>query len=230
MILWAKARNEEFKSITDRAYAILKTLKEFGAELSPNYLRAWRKKDAKPFDWTYKTLEELLRKGVNKEGKHEFVDLGYGIGFFSSLIDKDSAGISILVGTTNPQFKNTLLVNLPLTLPIYENHAVVEKLNDLFKKSVLIFEPYWGCIGNNINIKRYNGYWCNSLPTSVHWINYFGEKIVKQIGIQKFEQVPVNTIEALNKGFFIRIKDLPIDDFSKEDVKMQEYINRYLGL
>ncbi len=163
MLLWANAKNEEFKTSVDRAYALIMALKEFGTELSPNYLTAKRKKDAKVFDYTYEMLEDLIRKGVNKEGKTVFADLGYSVSFFSSLVEKDSAGISLRVGTTNPRFNNNLVVNLPQTYSIYVDTATGERLINLFKKCVEIFDPFWGCLGNGINVRRYDGYWGDTL-------------------------------------------------------------------
>ncbi len=226
IILWAEARNEGMKSILDRTYALLTAFREYGPELSPNYIKAYHKKDAKPYDWTYETLGELLRKGLDKR---VFPDLGYTIGFFSSFNDDEAAGISITTGVANRRFKNTLRVDLPLSLPIYDNPSVIEKLMYLFKKIVCIFDPFWGCIVNDINIKRYNGYWRNLLPTTVHWVNFFGESIVKELGIERIKKAQVHTVKTLNKGFFMRVKEFPIDDFSKEDLDIQVNINKYFG-
>jgi hypothetical protein len=229
MILWANAKNEEFRTSVDHAYALIMALKEFGTELSPNYLRAKRKKDAKAFDYSYETLEELISKGTNKEGGTVFSDLGYSVGFFSSLVDGNSAGISLHVGTSNPKFKDTFIINLPQTCPIYADTTTGERLINLFKKCVDIFDPFWGCIGNSTNIMRYEGYWKDTLPTTVNWINYFGENLTKQLGSAKIEKSPIHRIEKLNKGYFLQLKTTPIDDTNEKDIKMQAAANKYFG-
>ena len=228
MILWAKPRKEDFNLSVDKAYSILKTLEEFGTELNPKYLKARRKKDAKVYDGTYETLKELLRKGVNKEGQTVFLDLGYSIGFFSSLVNKDAAGISISVGKTHPDFINTVVVNLPQSLSVHDL-LVAEKLIQIFKKCIEIFDPYWGCIGNNINVQRFNGFWKENLPTTIHWVNFFGKDIVNQLGVRKIEQAPIYKTETLGDGYFIRLKENPIKDDSKEDINIQSEMNFYFG-
>lgn len=229
MILWANAKNEDFKTSVDCAYALIMALKEFGTELSPNYLTAKRKKEAKLFDYNYETLEELLRKGVNKEGKTVFADLGYSVSFFSSFVEKDSAGISLHVGTTNPRFKNNLVVNLPQTCPIYIDTIIGERIINLFKKCVEIFDPFWGCLSNATNVNRYDGYWGDTLPTSIHWINYFGENIIKQFSVKKIEKSPLYRVEKLSKGYFLQLKTTPIDNNNEEDIKIQIKANKYFG-
>ncbi|KAF5028239.1 hypothetical protein [Sedimentibacter saalensis] len=229
IILWANAKNDEFKTSVDRAYALIMALKEFGTELSPNYLTAKRKKDAKPFDYTYETLEELIRKGVNKEGKTVFADLGYSVSFFSSLVEQDSAGIKFHVGTSNPKFIDTFIIHLPQTCPIYTDTTIGERLINLFKKCVDIFDPFWGCLGNGVNARRYDGYWGDTLPTSTHWINYFGESVTKQLSVTRIEKCPIYKVEKLSKGYFLQLKTTPIDDTNEGDIKIQANANKYFG-
>jgi hypothetical protein len=229
IILWANAKKEDFDITAHKAYGVITALKEFGTELSPNFHRATRKKDVTTFDGTYETLKELLRKGVNKEGKTEFPELGYRIGLFSSFDGKNSSGISILVGVTDFQFKNTVVVDLPQTLPNFDDLVVAEKLVHVFKQCVECFDPFWGCIGNNVNVDRYNGYWNERLPTATHWVNFFGSDIVKQMGIAKIEQAPVQKIERLGSGYFVMLKETPINDENELDIKIQNKANSYFG-
>ena len=90
-----------------------------------------------------------------------------------------------------------------------------------------LFEPFWGCIGNSININRSDGYWNNSLPTAVHWVNYFGYDVIKHVGVQKIEKANVETIEKLGKGYFIKLKKTPIDDELEKDLILQVNANKY---
>lgn len=229
IILWAPARDEEFDSVAERAYAILTELKNFGEELSPNYLKVMRKKDAKPIELTPAIFKDILRKNINKEGKMEFPDLGYTVGFFSSLINKKSAGISMTIGVTNPKFTNTLTINTPQEFPVYTDVVVAENLVYTFKKCVEIFEPFWGSIVNNVNGDRVSRFCNKSLPTTTHWANFFGSDIVKRLGESRIAQAPVQNAERLGSGYFIRLKELPINDECEDDIKIQIQANSYFG-
>lgn len=229
MILWAKASQEDFDTAASKAYRILAALSEFGPQLSPNFLTAARRKDAVPFDGTYENFKELLRKRVNKEGNTEFPELGYGIGFFSSHDSKNSSGIQIQAGVTHSQFINTVVVHLPETLPIFNDSIVEEKLVKLFRKCVEVFDPFWGCICNSVNADRYNGYWHEQLPTAIHWMNFFGSDIVTQMGISKIEHAPVQKVERLGSGYFVMLKDSPINDENEFELKIQNKANSYFG-
>ena len=229
MILWAKASEENFDVAAQRAYRVLATLKEFGTQLSPNYLTAARKKDAPIFDGTYESLKALLLKRVNKEGNTEFPELGYGIGFFSSHDSKNSSGIHIQVGVTHPQFKNTVLVHLPEALPVFNDSTVAEKLVEVFRKCAEVFDPFWGCVSNSVNADRFNGYWHERLPTATHWVNFFGSDIVNQMGISKIEQAPVQKVEKVGNGYLVMLKESPIDDKNEFDIKIQNKANSYFG-
>ena len=90
---------------------------------------------------------------------------------------------------------NVGFFKMPQILPIYSDTIVREKLVDTFKKCIGVFDPFWGCLGNNINIDRYNGYGSNSLPTTTYWVNYFGKNICTQIGTENIEQAPVENIQ-----------------------------------
>lgn len=230
LILWANAANEDFQVSLNKAHNLLLALKEFGPEVSPNYITAKRKKDASNFDWSLETLQKLLKKGINKEGKTIFPDLGYRVSFFSSLKDDDSAGISMLIGASNSSITNNFIVNLPLSLPIYTSNKVRSKLIFLFKECIRAFEPFWGCIGNNVNIRRYDGYWGDKLPTTIHWVNYFDSQVSEVLGEAKIISSPTYIIEKFHSGALILLKDEPINDELEEDVKIQQKANLHFGL
>lgn len=230
LILWAKAANEDFQVSLNKAYDLLLVLKEFGPELSPNYITAKRKRDSQRFDWNIKTIQELLQKGINKEGKTIFPDLGYRVSFFSSLKEDDSAGISMTVGVSKPNYINNFIVNLPVSLPIYENPEVNKRLITVFKECIRIFNPFWACIGNNVNLRRYDGYWGDTLPTAIHWVNYFGSDISKTFGDAKIMSSPTYTKERFCSGYLIGLKDEPINDEVEEHIKVQRKANKHFNL
>lgn len=234
-ILWAPAREETFESVVNRGYAVITALRDFGPELSPNYLPARRKEQAAQFDGRYETFEALVRKGVNKERGRVFEDLGHSVSFFSSLDDGKSGGISLTLGNRNPLFCNTLVVDLPSEMGLQEVSGASSRLLDLFKKCVFIFEPFWGCIANNATARRHDGYWHDgywhdSLPKSIHWVNYLGEDLVRRLGSHRIQNAPVHSIEQLAKGLVVVLQESPIDDSSAEDLYRQSTANKHLGL
>ncbi len=230
LILWANASNEDFQISLNKAHELLLALKKFGPELIPNYIVAKRKKESQNFDWSLDTLQGLLQKGINKEDETVFPDLGYRVSFFSSLKEDDSAGISMLVGASNSSIINNFIVNLPLSLPIYESSEVKKRLITLFKECVSIFNPFWACIGNNVNLRRYDGYWGDKLPTAIHWLNYFGSDVSKTLGDAKITLSPTYFKGKFYSGYLIELKDGPIDDEDEDDIKLQQRANKHFVL
>ncbi|MCL6592247.1 MAG: hypothetical protein K6U80_20160 [Firmicutes bacterium] len=230
MILWAKAREMEFEEVVDQAYQLLSYLREFGPELAPNYETVWKKSDAKLLKGTYEELKEIIAKEVKKAEKDDISKgLGYTLGFFSSLNDEESAGISLRIGVSDPKFVNSFIVDFPLNLSLYELF-IAEKVYVLFKKCILCFEPYFGFVANNKNSDRYEKFWHNDRPTTTHWLNFFGEDLVKLFGEQKIKNAPAELIEKVGNGYLIRLKKLPIDDESEFDLQLQRRLNSYFRL
>jgi hypothetical protein len=233
MILWAKAKQEDFETSLDKAYRLLIELKEFGNELGPNYLPARRKKDTKKYELNYDTLKELIKKeGVNTEGGKIFDDLGYHLQFFSSLKNKDSAGINITIGMSNTKFVNSFIVHLPLTLDIIDEHTS-ERLITLFKKSVILFDPYWGSIVNSFTLDRLGieRYHDKEKPTSIHWVNFWDNATIEKIALERIQKAPLNFVEKIDdKGYILVLQKTPIDDNSEQDIEFQKEVNKILGL
>lgn len=230
IILWAKAKDENFEDTVSKAYKTIQPLIEYGTEISPVYQTVSKKKDAKPFEWSFESFKELVKSSVNREGKNIFPDLGYTFSFFSSLNSKESAGISMSVGISNPKFKNTIIVNLPQSMNLYEDSLVAEKIVSVFKKCVNSFEPFWGCIVNEANTERFDGYFKDGLPITTHWVNYFDEELAQKVGKEKIINAPFFESERIRHGYFLRIDKSPINDEIAACVDIQTKFNNYLGL
>jgi hypothetical protein len=229
-ILWANPNFEDLQVTLNKVYDLLIVLKRFGPELSPLYITAKRKKDAQIFNWEKSTLEELLKKGVNKEGKTTFLDLGYRLSFFSSKKEDDSAGISILVGVRDQKFINTFIVNLPLSLPIYSDYEMNNKLIRTFKECIKIFDPYWACISNSVNLRRFEGYWVEQSPTTIHWVNYFDDKLSQILGAEKITLAQTSSKYQFHQGNLLILKNKPINDEQEEDIRLQRLANDHFRL
>ena len=230
MIFWGKPKKESFKEISQRAYQVIQLLDSFGEDLKPKYFTAFKKSEAEQYDGTYNTLYSHLKRGVNREGNVVYEDLGYSISFFSSMDNKRSAGIRMTLGVSHKSFVNTLIIKLPQAMDVYSKH-VANNLTNLFKELIGAFNPFWGCIVNDLNVERYEGdLYKNHLPSTVHWLNFFGEDTVNKIGLDKIKQAPFQEVVEVGSGYFLKLKEYPIDDFSSEDVALQAEVNRFLGL
>ena len=131
IILWKKAEEEDkvFEEISAETYEVLKLFQDYPQKLRPNYLTAKTKKDIRRFDWNYENFSNELKKGINKEGQNTFENLGYTISFFSSMDEEDSCTFQMRAGNKNEKFFNTLIVNLPLSLNLYDEKTAEEISN-----------------------------------------------------------------------------------------------------
>ena len=229
MILWSNASKEIFEKSLLKANNLLANLKELGPELSPNYITARKKKDIMEFRGDLDTLKDLLLNGINKEGKILLDDLGYSVSFISSLLNDDSASIRLNIGVSNSRFSNNFVVDFPVSFPI-NNNQIIEKLIKLYKRCVIIFNPYWACISNNLNMERYENYMVNKIPVTIHWINYFDSEVSDKLGEKAILIAPVNAKEKFHKGYFVMLKRTPLDDNSMKDIILQQNINKFFKL
>lgn len=229
MILWAQPKKEDFETVVKKAYATLQSLAKYGEDISPKYLTAARKKDALPFQWSYGAFRELVAGSVNKEGGKVFSELGYTFSFFSSLNNKESAGISMTTGMVNPRFKNTFTLNFPQSYNMSDPDKA-EKAAAAFSDCISAFEPFWGCVANSANSLRFSGYYREGLPTSFHWLNYFGGEITGKLGKDKLEKLPIHTARAVADGYLLRLDQAPLDDENSEAISKQKQVNELLGL
>ena len=222
-------KDKDFEEIAKETYEILKLFQEYPQELRPNYLTAKTKKDIKKFDWNYENFRSTLKNGINKEGKNIFEDLGYSISFFSSLSEKDSCGFRILAGNKNEKFYNVLVVNLSVSLNLYEKKNA-DMIKELFEELVQSYTPFWGCVSNKALSRKYGKFLEGNLPTTVHWMNYWSEEIICAIGMKRIQNmVSVNSAILFKNGIFT-IKETAIDIENDEDIRLHEELHKYLFL
>lgn len=215
--------------ISKEAYEVLKLFQDYPQELRPNYLTAKTKNEIKAFDWNFENFSNELKKGVNKEGENAFEDLGYTISFFSSMIENDSCTFQMRAGNKNEKFYNTLIINLPLSLNLYNEKNAV-KISKLFEKLVKAYIPYWGCISNKLMSRKYGKFIEANLPTTVHWMNYWSEDIVRTIGVEKIQKmVDENQLISLKSGI-LSIKDTALDVNKEEDIRFHDKLQKQLFL
>lgn len=233
IILWKKAekRDKDFEEIAKEIYGVLKLFQGYPYELRPNYLTAKTKKDIKKSDWNYENFRTSLKKGMNKEGRNTFEDLGYSVSFFSSLDEEDSCGFEIIAGNKNEKFYNVLIINLPLSLNLYDKE-MADMIKNLFEKLVQSYAPYWGCISNNVLSRKYGKFLENKLPTTLHWMNYWAEDIIREIGMERIHKlVDENPGISFQKGI-LSIRDTALDMDKENDVRfhgrLQEQLQKFV--
>ena len=177
--------------------------------------------------WNYENFEKILREGINKENNKTFENLGYSIQMFSSLIDVESFSIQLRVGNKESIFYNTLVVEIPNTMNMLDlNNA--ELISDLFNQLAQGFVPFWGCVSNKAMMRKYKRYLINGKPTTVHWLNYWGEDIVNDLPISEIRKKVFECIE-INSGYYIRLQKEPINISNINHMKLQKDINCLLG-
>lgn len=229
IILWKKAESEDrsFEKISKEAYDILNIFQDYPQNLKPNYLTVRSQKDIEEFSWNYGNFSSILKKGVNKENGNVFENLGYSISFFSSMNEEDSCAFQMTAGNKNDKFYNTLIINLPLSLNLYDKETA-DMIRTLFEKLVSSYIPYWGCISNKALSRKYGKYLEGDLPTTVHWINYWSDNIIEKIGIEKIQKIVDANSAILFKKGILSIKDTALDVDKAEDIRFHDKLQKHL--
>lgn len=216
-------KEEKFETVAREGYKIMILLKSAGLGVEPKYVTVRKKEDAKLFEWSYEEFAKLLKKE-----EQAMKELGYVISFFSSLDEKSAAGITLCTGVSFKALNNHLDIRFPCEMNF--NHTNVERIELLFKQCIKILRPYYGEIINNKNIDRFGTSMRKGKPTTVHWMNYYATPELLRILDKAEDEYTFYKKENFQDGCYFRIKDLPINDDSEEDVKLQSYINHLLGL
>ncbi len=226
ILLWKKAEKKEFNVICKETFTIYEELKKYPEICYPRYLTVRNKKDAKEQDLDYEQFEELLKRSRVDKNKPE---LGYYFSFFSSLVDSESAGITFSVGSQDERFINSIVIKLPKEKDLREQNNATEIMN-IFYSCVKLFDPFWACVSNDINARKYGRYVEHNKPKAVHWINYWDEHMCDAIGNKLIQSV----IDKYEKTQFVNgvfwLKDTPIDINSEADIRLQNQVMTDLKL
>ena len=90
------------------------------------------------------------------------------------------------------------------------------------------YMPYWGCISNKALSRKYGKYLEGNLPTTVHWINYWSEDIIGEIGMERIQKiVDGNSAIIFQKGI-LSIKDTALDVDKAEDIIFHDELQKHL--
>lgn len=229
IILWRKAEkaDKNFEDISKDAFGALSIFQDYPHDLRPNYLTSKTSKDIKQFSWNYENFCGILKEGSNKEGEKTFEDLGYSVSFYSSVNAVNSCAFQMRVGNKNDRFNNVLIIDLPLSLNLYDKE-IADMIKNLFIKLVLAYVPYWGCVSNKAMSRKYGKYLEGNLPTTAHWMNYWSEDIVREIGVEKIKKAVDENPEISYQNGILLTKDTGYDLNKAEDVRFHEKIQKSL--
>lgn len=231
IILWKKAEKMDkgFEEISNEAYMVLDLFQDMPCELRPNYLTANTMKNIKEFDWNFENFTNILRTGVNKEGKNTFERLGYSISFFSSFDEEKSCTFSLSAGNKSERIYNALIIDLPLAFNLYDK-ANAELIISLFRKLARLYIPYWGCVSNRELARKYGKFLEGSRPTTVHWMNYWSEEIVRAVGIDRIQGLIQGNQGISFDDDILLIKNTAFDLSIEEDIRLHEKIHNQIFL
>lgn len=172
IILWARPQTLGIDKSAKICYDLLSIINNYGEELQLNYSFSEKINKPKRFSLSYESIIELLKEGVNREESRIFDNLGKSIHILSSMNNNTSCSIRIRIDCSFEKFYNTVIVKLP-----HEGFSgLTERTHDLeimFKKMIMIFNPFFAFVSNNLNDQISDQYWNNNLPTFVHWLNYW---------------------------------------------------------
>ena len=142
--------------------------------------------------------------------------------------EKKSCAFQMNTGNRNDKFYNTFVVSLPLSLNLYEK-GTADKIKHLFEKLVQMYMPFWGCISNKALSRKYGSFLNGELPTTIHWMNYWSEGILCEIGMERIQKI-INEYPGISfsKGV-LSIRDTALN-IEKEDIKFHSELQKQLFL
>lgn len=174
IIMWrgAERSTSNFPAFCEGGYNTIKLFNALPEEYRPNYLVASSKQMAEEMIWDYDYFRDLLlEKGRVSEGEAPS-ELGYSMGWFSSMNEEESFGYSLRIGNTKPLFANSLVVNISSLYDMRDKRNA-ELMKEIFIQAVQQFRPYWGFFGSreleDFRIPRFG----NRVPQPMRGLNYY---------------------------------------------------------
>lgn len=117
------------------------------------------------------------------------------------------------VGSRNSNYINYLDILLPLKCSFEDddiNHLIIKLFHELNN----LLSPFHSFVGSNENIRRFSYLINESLPTSIHYINYFSDDLRKKISSLYHEEL---------QNYLI-CRNFPFNDCVLDDLKIQEQL------
>lgn len=228
IVLWKDAINGQKQAeLTDCAYRMVTILFHYPEQLWPNFCTAGNLRSARPFPADRNSFEAYFaaRKVKTPDG---FPDgcMGYRISAFSSKNEKDSASISLTIGQAQGNVPDSFVLKLPVSFDCRnETNAktVCALLNDLVKA----FQPYYGCVYNNLTWARYANK-KSEISAVAHWINYWDFSSRRAVSESKVRQVLENLPQAKWQENCLILKKTALDEDCTDDRELQQRAQKML--
>lgn len=226
MILWARPKEESIDNQAEQVFNILMALNQI-EYLKPKYQTVRRKKDAVEFDLTLENVKELI---TNKRDK-QFPDLGSIIGFFTSLNDNESAGISITIGVSNHKFINSIVIDLNWDYKKME-FKKFDELEGLFKTLIIQFKPFYGCVVSKSCKDNYDKYYdyINKKLKAIFDMNFWGHEILKELKMDDEVLSKVYKYDEISDGYYIRLLKEPFNTLNTKHMELQQEVSKLIGI
>ena len=228
IILWQKPISDRtsFDDIVRNVIDILTVFNALPEQYRPNFYTSNSKASAKPFVLDYDEISSHLQKTACT-----FKDsvINYSIGLFSSKNNDSAFGYSLRVGTRENKhgFINTLVVNIAINYDIYdEKYAGL--LEKVFKECVSVFNPFWGAIVNDSARAEDTLLVVDGTPANIHWINYWSDDIIDQIGLRKIKKAKKKYEQFNFDNGIIKIQNLPINAENPKEIEYRSEIEKHL--
>ena len=218
---WKKSNRstDREKLIFQEIYSVLEILSKFPQELRANYIATGKRSDVRLFHLDQNNLLDLLQIGDDESCRLEF---------YSSLIEENSASISIDVGN-NDDFFDTVVIGLPLSLNAFDPEGS-ELIKRLFSGLVTELDPFWGCVSNRMIARNLDSYLDGNLPNAVFWLNYWCKTMQNAIGMLRIKKATRKFAETYFDNGLFCMKDTALDAESISDMKYLRQVERCLRI
>lgn len=240
--------SKRIQNPVDTIWEIVQILADLGDNFAPGFL------GSNPLHRKPLTIDgpQAVAKMLGDPLIRYGTDEGLGVSFALTPINP-MIRIYFAVGRSKPGLNDSFRIDFPSKIPILDL-ILFDQLNALFKKCVLVFNPFWGCIENEANIDEFQGtlnpskkYTTTELETDfsivkvdatkvprlIHWFNYFDPTFVERLGGRnKLLAGPVWHAEILEElgGIIWILQQEPFDNNNSKHLACQRDAINYLRL
>lgn len=221
MIFWGHAEKKDIEQIFVEFLNIIAIFDSCKA-----YIDSFQVKQGTSYkDCNSVDLNALLKSGVNREGNLSFAELGYRVNFRFKLFGEKTYG-SLVIGASGINCKNTLRIVIPHSIDLSDsNHSSC--IIDLFNRFSSTGIWFWGAVIDNITLNRLGSLFNNGTPTTVHWMNYYGDEFGVLSTLNTIKHM--KGLEGIIDNERILVLDrVPIDAQDYENNLLRESLNNLL--
>lgn len=229
IVLW-KATNKSGQQQTDLmdcAYRMIEVLLNCPENLRPNFCTTRNLQAIYPFPTDKRSFERYFAtKRVKPPVGFPDGYMGYRVSAFSSKNEKDSSSLSLTIGQMNEKATDSFVLKLPSLFDCCDQ-ANANMIHTLFKDLVNEFQPYWGCVYNNMMVDRYSGE-KREMPSIAHWINYWDLSSVHMVSSDKINKVLEGVPQTNWDDNCLILKKTALNESCVSDRELQRRVQKLL--